>query len=329
MTNDNQTAACLDFKDRTTGLIVFGILEIIFGAFCALTVPLMIFGMFASASLHKSAASPANTGTIIPGILIYILMAVWFIWMGIGSIKARRWARALLLISSWFWLISGMIGMVFVLAFLPNMFNHVGKSEQMPQQMAAIIKYVTIGFTAIFDVIIPGELVFFYGSKHVKATCELKDTQIHWTDRCPLPVLAISLISGFWAASILLIGFYGWTIPFFGIILNGMSGAGAAFAGALLLGYVAWGAYRLSIKAWWCAVALTIAWGVSMGITFSRVTWIELYEKMNLSAQQLEIIKQLTLPQTSWTVLSLELCVVVILAYLLYTRRYFNRNETV
>jgi hypothetical protein len=34
-------------------------------------------------------------------------LAVALIWLGIGSIKARRWARALLLIFSWSWLVMG------------------------------------------------------------------------------------------------------------------------------------------------------------------------------------------------------------------------------
>ena len=327
MTNENQTVGVSDFKDRTTGLIVFGILEIILGAFCALAVPLMIFSMVFS--IHKSATPPVSAGTMmIPGILIYVLMAVWFIWMGIGSIKARRWARALWLVSSWFWLISGMMGLVFMLVLMPNMYDQMGKSGQMPQQIVFIMKYAMIGFMVVFYVIIPGTLVFFYGSKHVKATCERRDPQIRWTDRCPLPVLALSLMSGLWAACMLLMGFYGWTIPFFGLILTGMAGAGVALVSMLLLGYMAWGTYRLSVKAWWCAVVLTIAWGVSTGITFSHVTLMDFYERMNFPAQQLEIMKQLTLPRTSWMVLCGEIWFVVILVYLLYTRKYFTREET-
>ncbi|MCX6993526.1 MAG: hypothetical protein NT011_10340 [Kiritimatiellaeota bacterium] len=322
MINDNQTVSVSDFKDRTTGLVVFGILEIILGTICALIVPLMIFSMFVSAGLHKGSTPPVGASTMLPGILIYVLMAVWFIWMGIGSIKARRWARALWLVSSWFWLISGIMGLVFMLVFLPNMYDQMGKSGQMTQQIVAIMKYTMIGFMVVFYVIIPGTLVFFYGSKHVKATCERKDPKIRWTDRCPLPVLAVSLISGFSAASILLMGFYGWTFPFFGLILTGIAGAGVAFVSMLLHGYVAWGTYRLSVKAWWCAVVLTIAWGISMGITFSRVTLMEFYEKMNFSAQLLENIKQFAQPASLMVQLSV-LWFIVVLAYLLYTKKYF------
>lgn len=323
MTNEEKSAGSSDIKDRKTGLVVFGIFEILLGAFCALMVP-MILGMLVLATLKKGAASSVSAGTMmIPGLLFYALLAVWFIWMGIGSIQARRWARALVLVTSWLWIINGMIGLVFMLVFLPDIYNQMGKSGQMPMQVVAIIKYVTIGFMLVFYIIMPGAFVLFYGSKHVKATCERRDPQVRWTDRCPLPVLAVSLISGFWAVSMLLMGFYGWTIPFFGSILSGVAGAAVAFVSMLLLGYVAWGTYRLNVTAWWCAVLLTIFWGVSAGITFSRVSLMEFYTKMNFPAQQLDIMKQLTLPQTSWIVLFCGIWVIVILGYLLYTRRYF------
>jgi len=126
----------------------------------------------------------------------------------------------------------------------------------------------------------------------------------------------------------LLMGFYGWALPFFGLILTGMAGAGVALASMLLLGYVAWGAYRLNIRAWWCAMILAIAWGVSTGITFSRVTLMDFYERMNFSAQQLETMKPLAQSMTSWMLLFSGCGVVIVLAYLLYTRRYFPRETT-
>lgn len=324
MNNDGKMTSGSNIKDRKTGLVVFGIFEILLGAFCALMVPLMIFGMVASVALHKGSASSVSAGTMIPGLLFYILLAAWFIWMGIGSIQARRWARALLLVTSWFWLISGIMGLVFMLVFLPDMYDQMCKNGPMPRQIAAVIKYMMIGFMVVFYVIIPGAFVLFYGSKHTKATCEQRDTHVRWTDKCPLPVLAVSLISGFWAACMLLMGFYGWAIPFFGVILSGIAGAVVVLVGALLLGYVAWGIYRLSINAWWCAALLIIIWGVSTAITFSRVSLMEFYEKMKFPAQQLEIMKQLALPQAPWMVLFCGLWVVIALAYLFYTRKYFT-----
>ncbi len=322
MTDYEEALQSSDFKDRKTGLVVFGILHIIFGGFCALMVPFMIFGMIASTVLDKSAAAPMRPTMMIPGLLLYILMAVWFICMGIGSIKARRWARALILVSSWLWLISGMGGLIFMLLLMPDIYGRMGENGQMPPEVARIMKYVMTVFMTVFYVIIPAVLVLFYGSKNVKATCEFRDSRVRWTDKCPLPVLALSLMFGFWAVSMPLTGFYGCAIPIFGFILTGLSGAGVVLLVMLLAGYIAWGTYRLSINAWWCAVLLITAWALSTAITFSRVSILDYYEKMNFPEQQLDIMKQYNISQ-DYMVLFLSLWAVGFLIYLLYTRRYF------
>jgi len=124
-----ETAQAAGFKDRKTRLVVFGILQIIFGGLCTLLVPLVILGMIMSATVNKgNAAAGASLRMMIPGILIYLLLAVWFIWMGIGSIRTRRWARALILISSWLWLITGVLGGVFMLVLLPARYDQMGES---------------------------------------------------------------------------------------------------------------------------------------------------------------------------------------------------------
>jgi len=323
MTDYEQTLQSSDFKDRKTGLVVFGILHIIAGGFCALTVPFMILGMLASAFVDDTSAPSMSPTMMIPAVLFYVLLAVWFICMGIGSIKARRWARALVLVTSWLWLISGTIGLVFVMLIMPDIYDQMGKSEQMPPGAAIFMKYVLLAFMAIFYLIIPAVLVLFYGSKNVKATCQFRDPQVRWTDKCPLPVLALSLISGFWAVSMLFMGLYGWTLPFFGFILSGIKGAAVALIVMLLSVYIAWGMYRLDIKAWWCAVLLIIAWALSAAITFSRVSLMDYYEKMNFPKQQLDIIKQYSIPQDYTLALFFGFSVVALLGYLLYTRRYF------
>jgi hypothetical protein len=97
---------------------------------------------------------------------------------------------------------------------------------------------------------------------------------------------------------------------------------GVALLVMLLAGYVAWGTYRLSINAWWCAVLLIIAWSLSTVITFSRVSILVFYEKMNFPEQQLDRIKQFSISQ-DYMVLFLGLWAVAFLGYLLYTRIYF------
>jgi hypothetical protein len=116
---------------------------------------------------------------------------------------------------------------------------------------------------------------------------------------------------------------YGWVIPFFGVILSGLKGAAVAMVLMLLLVYAAWGTYKLSIRAWWCSVLLIVVWALSAGITFSRVSLWEFYERMNFPEQQLEMMKQFAMPQSPVMALFVGLWVIGLLGYLLYTRRYF------
>jgi MFS family permease len=324
MAEYSETAINYSFKDRKVRLVILGILQIIFGGFCALMVPLMILGMLAtSAVAGKGAAEGVSLKMMIPGILLYLALAVWFVWIGIGSIMARRWARALILVSSWLWLICGVCGFVLMLMIIPNMYDKMGESGQMPKAAITVAKYVVEAFLAVFYVVVPGVFVLLYSGKDVKATCEHRDPQERWTDKCPLPVLAVSLVSVVWAVSILSMGIYGWAIPFFGSIVSGTNGAMMILALALVLAYIAWGTYKLDVKAWWCALLVYIGWAFSGIITFSTVSMNELYEKIGFSGQHLDMIRQYSTLWEQGMCLFLGFWVIIVLAYLIYVRRYF------
>ena len=326
MDNVVGTTGGSDLKDWKTGLILFGILEIILGASFVLMVPGTMLSLAVATALNRTHGSvpPMSAGSMLPGLVVYVLLGTWFIWMGIGSILARRWARALVLVTAWIWLISGIVGLGFVVMFLPDLYGQMNKNGQIPQQILAMVKYVMIGVMTVFYVIIPGVLVLFYGSRHTKATCERRDSHLRWTDHCPLPVLAVSLMAGGGAACLPVMGFYGWSVPFFGVILGGAKGAGVVLVSVLLYAYVAWGTYRLRLGAWWCAVLLVTAWGISNCLTFSRVSLLEFYEKMHFPPQPLEVMKQTALPMEQWMVVSSGGWVVIALIYLLCVRRYFQ-----
>jgi len=181
-----------------------------------------------------------------------------------------------------------------------------------------------MAFMAVFYVIIPGLLVLFYSGKDVKATCEYRDPHVRWTDKCPLPVLGVSLVCALWAVSLLFMGTYGWVIPFFGTILSGIPGAIVIFVLILLLAYIARGTYKLDIKAWWCVLLVNIVWFLSTIITFSCVSMQTFYEKMNFPEQQLEKMKQFIVLWEHIMYLPLVFWVVVVGVYLLYIRRYFT-----
>ena len=88
-----------DHRDRSAGLVIFGAAEILIGLACASLIPLTI---------AAAALSPIiDLRVVLPSLALYGLIAVGLVTLGVGSIRARRWAVALTLSLSWVWLITG------------------------------------------------------------------------------------------------------------------------------------------------------------------------------------------------------------------------------
>jgi hypothetical protein len=177
-------------RDRRGGLIALGVLHLLLGAFCALMVPMMTIALVAATVTDGSLGASVSPRLMLPALFFYAALAFWFITMGIGSIRCRRWARALILVCSWIWLVSGVGGLGFMLWFyapgggLPNT-----ATPGVPAVVATIVGIVTLVVMAVLYVVVPGLFVLFYGRANVRATCERRDPTTRWTDRCPLPVL--------------------------------------------------------------------------------------------------------------------------------------------
>jgi hypothetical protein len=173
MNQPTSVSPVAEFKDRRGGLICFGILMIVIGCVCALFVPLMFLGQMMSV---KAIGGAPNYSMMAPGAVMYAMLAVAFVWLGIGSIMARRWARALLLVLSWIWLVSGIFVIVFMAFFLPAILaNQPPGGYQLPEAARVVTMIVMLGFMGVTLVVLPTVLVLFYRSPHVKATCEARD----------------------------------------------------------------------------------------------------------------------------------------------------------
>ena len=61
-----ETAPLPAYKDRSTGLVIFGILTLLLGCLAGLFVPLMLFGQMMAAKAPN--APPVNHATMLPGI---------------------------------------------------------------------------------------------------------------------------------------------------------------------------------------------------------------------------------------------------------------------
>jgi hypothetical protein len=317
------------YKDRSVGLIIFGILTILLGCLAGLFVPLMLFAQMASA---KTTGAPAPFSAILPAISIYGVLAVALVWLGIGSIMARRWARALLLIFSWSWLIMGLFVSVFTMFFIWKMLANVSFStDGHPAKPPISIALVMVGMFLVFGVIfviLPAVWMIFYKSRHVKATCETRDPVTRWTDACPLPVLGFCLWLMFSVPMMLIMPIAGHGVmPFFGMFLTGVPGTMLCLAIAALWSYAAWLLYKLEPRGWWLILIALCVFMASALLTFARHDMLEMYRLMDYPEAQIEQIRKSGLligNRMNWL---MAFSVLPFLGYLLFIKKYLRRKS--
>jgi len=298
------------------------------GGVLLLFVPLTILAQFAAPK--TTAVPPPTPQMIIPGVIICGVIATCFIWLGIGSMLCRRWARAILLVFSWTWLVMGLVAMIYLAILLPQITSAIDAAQPpgqkpIPQGIKTAIMVTQAVFAFVVYVLIPGVLVLFYRSKHVKATCEVRDPVVRWTDRCPLPVLAVSLWAAVGAAAMLAFPFfYKGILPFFGVFLSGITGSAVCVAIALLWAYAARALYRLQFAGWWIILVGTILFGVSGFVTYMRHDLMEVYRLMGYPETQIAQLQQLNVfrgPMLAWSTLAFTMPFVI---YLLCVRKFFT-----
>ena len=320
----------LSYKDRSAGLMVFGILTILLGCLTGLFVPLMLIGQSAAA---KTTGTPTQLSAILPVMLMYGGLAIALVWMGIGSIMARRWARALMLIFSWSWLVMGLFALVFLAFFIPKILANLPTSGT-PHQSAlppGAIAGMMIGMFLVFGVIfviLPATWTFFYYSRHVKATCEARDPVTRWTDACPLPVLGFCLWLSLGVPMMLITPLAGHGVmPFFGMFLTGLPGTLFCLAIAAIWGYAARSLYHLQTRGWWLMLIALGVFMVSGFLTFARHDVLEMYQLMGYPEAQIEQIKKTGMMEGNRMLWLTTLSVFPLLGYLLFIRKFLRHKS--
>ncbi|HEX9984192.1 MAG TPA: hypothetical protein VGF69_13070 [Thermoanaerobaculia bacterium] len=224
-------------NDRSNGLILFGALQILVGLACG-------------ALLLAAVASAVPTPSMI---FLTGVAAFFFVAAGVGSIKARRWSRALSTVVSALWLAGGVIALLTTLLIVPRVIK------------GAQIGLIAAGIAGL-AIVLPAILFFFYRRDDVRATCDRRDKP-RWTDAVPLPVLALAVVMAF-ASLWLLVRMSDPVVPLFGTVVTGGPAALTLLALSILCGILAVQSYRLKESAWWTVVLLQVVgcviWAASM-----------------------------------------------------------------
>ncbi len=320
------------YKDRSSALFLFGVLDILLGLLSALLfVGLVLLQLFLrTEGMAEAMGQPASN---MAGALFYLFIAVFFIGVGVGTIRARRWARALMLTVSSIWLAIGVLSLISMSLIMPGMMkgmtNEMAAGEDaLPPQFMTIFLAAMMVFMFCFYVLIPGVFVLFYRSRHVKATCEARSPAPCWTDRCPLPVLAVSLVCGFGGAVTLLMAPISPVLPFLDRVLTGPPAGALLVAMAVVLFLLAWGTFRLRMAAWWGCIALLLFGGGFGVATFTRIDIGEFYWAMGYPQEQIKMIEAMGMPEMMASPAMLALLIgtmVLYTGYLVYVRRFFPK----
>jgi hypothetical protein len=319
------------YRDRGTGLMIFGIVQIILGLLAALMVPLVALGAFMSRIAPGGVMRP---GQFVSAVTSYVFIAATLFGLGIGSVQMKRWARALTLVTSWYWLIMGVLVTVLLTAVLPVTVKGAlaqvqknaadGPSADMSTGIMAVVLTLIIVVVAFFLVLVPIAFVVFYSRKDVAETCRHRDPVERWTDRTPLPVLGASVALFTGAVYMLLTGVTTPLFPFFGRYLTGIPAIACLVASAALDGYLAIALFRLQSTGWWIAILAAPVRIVSMVLTFTRADMMQAYSKMGMSDAQLQMLNSSPMFRGHvllwWGLISMLL----FFGYLLWLKRYFK-----
>ena len=319
------------YRDRGTGLMIFGVIQIILGLLAALMVPLITLVAFVSRVAPGGAMRPAQ---FVSFVATYAFIAVVLIGLGVGSMQVKRWARALTLVTSWYWLIGGTLATVLLTAELPVIVRGAlaqaqknapdTPSADMSTGVMAVVLTLIIVVAAFFAVLVPIAFVVFYSRKDVAETCRHRDPVERWTDRTPLPVLGASVALFTGAVYMLLTGVTTPLFPFFGRYLTGIPAAACFVVLAALDGYLAIALFRLQSTGWWIAIFAAAVRMVSMVLTFPRADMMQAYSKMGWSDAQLQMLNSNPMFRGHvllwWSLISMLL----FFGYLLWLKRYFK-----
>lgn len=319
------------FRDRQAGLIGMGIAQLFLGGLCVLLMLLTVFMMVIQQKFmaeNETGMPPQSPVAMLPALLIYGGLAIWFVTAGIGSIRYRRWAPALVSAVSSLWLAGGLVAVISMAVFLPRMVRgQVENSPQLPANFASIMIWWMMGIFTLLEVMLPAVLLLFYARRDVAATCWERDRHDRWTDGIPIPVLALSLLFWFWTACLPMMGFYGWAFPFFGILLQGASGAAAVAVTMVVTAAVAWSFMKRKIEGWVGALILTALWCLSGYLTLRNMSMLELYQKMGFPEDQLKLMEQMNMPGMNSIMLVYGLGALILVGALLYSHRFFKRID--
>ncbi len=317
------------FRGWRGAAFTFGLIAVILGSLggCGgIFFPLLL--------LVPAQPQPLPVGQVISTSILYLSLGGGLIWLGIGAMRMQRWVRPLILILGTLTLLGGLLGVILISFALPAMTSAMAAAPRPPGQPPVPTGVFRFGmifailFMGFFIVVLPAAAVWFFHHARVKEMLEFFDPRTRWTDRCPIPALALPVtLTIIGATQLLSLGGVGQGMPsgfaFFGTLHFGILAVIEKMIVTAIAFLLVRATYRLRPGGWLGTMILQLVWGISYALTMATGNLVRLYESAGLRQDQLQMLQRfqdLRFLSVCMPIATLIACTV----YLLKVRKYFT-----
>jgi hypothetical protein len=307
----------MDYKNQSWILNAFGVLLLLVGIAALAFGPaeMYCFYLFSDGGpFHYEGFGFGSFmfGNLATQIIGYYVVAILLIPLGYGHLRLRRWARNLALTLLYAWLV---LGVPLIIVFL---FILVTAKDLSP--IAALAAVFLLGLSYL---ILPGLLIRYYQSRHVRLTFEGRDPEPHWIEQRPLPVLVLCFLLLFYIVVLHILIFFRGIFPFFGEFLFELEGILAIDFSILCLVWLLWGLARQRVWAWWGALAFFSLLTFSSILTFAKSSYSDILSKLSFPPTEMEALDGLPFQGVHFAVL-VGVPLLLTLGAIVLSRRHFG-----
>ena len=275
------------YRDRRPILAVIGGLLLLIGIAAALLGPVEMYCFYLFSEGGRFHYEGFGFGSFMFGniasqIIGYYLIAMVLIPLGYGHLKVRRWARTLALTLIGFWLVVG-VPLIVVFSFVAVTAKDLSLAAVLIMLVALALSYL----------VVPGLLIWFYRSRHVRLTFETKDPKTYWVERFPIPVLVLCSLYLFYVVVLHIPILFNGIFPLFGVWLVDFQGILLLDILIACLACLTWGTFRLRTWAWWGSLIYFGLLTFSSILTLCRCSLSDILSRMKFAPTEMEALQGL------------------------------------
>lgn len=264
--------------------------------------------------------------------LLMALFAAEIIWLGVGTVRLRRWAGDLFLAVGWLFGVLVAAYVVALIFYLPRIIAETsammqvqsGTTDPRQVQVMQITLLVTMVVGFFLYLVPPLVAILVFRMKSVKRTFAQHDRKPSWTDGLALPVL----ICWVWMVqmSVSVLGMapgYGPVYQQMGLVKESWEAVAIMLGVGVLAGVCAWGILTRKAWSWYGCFGMSLLMAAFAWIFVVGTDFAGMYRKMGMSEEQVKPIMAFNGGGSMYTVPAVLIAGGIIL-FLLMTKRCFR-----